>query len=205
MKSAGKPLGRIASRLAVITMAAAILGLSACSSGPKVFTNENPSADFSTYRTYNFEPRLGTDKRDGVRSILSGYLVAAADGEMQARGYQRSDNPDLVLNFYLHTKEKIRTTSSPSTGGYYGYRRGRYNAYGGYETQVTQYTEGTLNIDIVDNKSAQLAWEGIAIGRVNDKVLKNLEASANAAIAEFFKKFPYIAAGFAPAQATEGS
>jgi len=200
MKSAGKPLGRIV----VIAIVVLTLGLNACSSGPKIFTNENPSADFTNYTTYNFEPRLGTDKRDGYRSILSNYLVAAADSEMQARGYQRSDNPDLVLNFYVHTKEKIRTTSSPSMGGYYGYRGGRYNTYGGYDTQVTQYTEGTLNIDIVDNRSAQLAWEGIAVGRVNDEVLKNLEAATNAAIAEIFGKFPHTAPGFISQLPTEG-
>jgi hypothetical protein len=186
--------------LAATTVAA--LTLAACSSGPKIFTHQSPTAEFSTYHTYNYESALGTDKRKGVRSILSNYLIAATDREMQARGYSKSDTPDLVLNFYVHTKEKIRTTSSPSmsTGGYYGYRAPHYGAYGGYETRTTQYTEGTLNVDIVDNQKHELAWEGVAVGRVNDEVLENLEAAANSAIGEVLSKFPHTAPGFVPPQ-----
>lgn len=183
-------------KLAVTSIAALILA--GCSSGPKIFANVSPVADFGTYKTYNFASVLGTDNREGYRSILSNYLIAAGDREMQARGYVKSDMPDLILNFYVHTKEKIRTTTSPSTsmGGYYGYRGARYGTYGGYETQTTQYTEGTVNIDIVDNKKGQLAWEGIAVGRVSDDVMENLEEAANNVVVEIFSKFSYTAPGF---------
>lgn len=43
---------------------------------------------------------------------------------------------------------------------YYGYRRGYYSPWVGYsyatETTVSQYTEGTFNIDIVDARRQQL-------------------------------------------------
>jgi hypothetical protein len=196
-----------ACRLLAATTVAAI-ALAACSSGPKIFTNQSPTANFNTYKTYNYESALGTDESNGYRSILSDYLIAATDREMQARGYSKSDTPDMVLNFYVHTKEKIRTTSSPSMGmggGYYGYRDPYYGSYGGYETRTTQYTEGTLNVDIVDNQKDQLAWEGVAVGRVNDEVRKNLEAAANSAIGEVFAQFPHTAPGFVPPQPAEGS
>ncbi len=178
----------------------ALLALAACSSGPKVFTNENPAADFGSYKTYNYESMLGTDDRKGYRSILSNYLIAATDREMQARGYTKSGSPDLRINFYVATKEIIRTTSSPSMGGYYGYRAPYYGAYGGYETQTTQYTEGTLNVDLVDNSKGELAWEGVAIGRVSDKVKNDLQGAASNAIAEVFGRFPHTAPGFVPVQ-----
>ena len=109
------------STLMVATVAATILA--ACASSPKIFVNQDPNADFSKYKTYNYEPVLGTDERKGYRSILSNYMVSALDREMQGRGYTLSDNPDLLVNFYIHTEEKIRTTQSPSmNGGYYGYR-----------------------------------------------------------------------------------
>ena len=195
-----------ACRLLAATTVAAVT-LAACSSGPKIFTNQSPTAEFSAYKTYNYESVLGTDERNGYRSILSNYLIAATDREMQSRGYSKSDTPDMVLNFYVHTKEKISTTSSPSmsTGGYYGYRSPYYGAYGGYETRTTQYTEGTLNVDIVDNQKDQLAWEGVAVGRVNDDVRENLEAAANSAIGEVLSKFPHTAPGFVPPQPAEGS
>jgi len=189
-----------------ITAVAALLAIAGCSSGPKVITNVNPNAAFNSYKTYNYVATLGTDERKGYRSILSNYMIAATDREMQARGYQKSGSPDLVVNFYVHTKEKIRTTTEPSMGmgGYYGYRAGYYGAYGGYETRTTQYTEGTLNIDIVDNQTQQLAWEGIAVGRVNDEVRQNLEGAVNTALGEVFSKFSYTAPGFVPPTADAG-
>jgi hypothetical protein len=174
--------------------------LAACSSGPKIFTNEDPSADFSQFSTYDFEPVLGTDEGKGYRSVFSNYLVAAMDDTMQARGYKKSANPDLLINFYVHTQEKIRTTQQPTTGmgGYYGYRGGAYGAYGGYETTVTQYTEGTVNIDLINRASSTLAWEGVAVGKVTDKVRENLEEASTAIVAEIMAGYAYTAPGFVP-------
>jgi len=184
-------------RIAVAVLTAACL-LTACSSGPKIFVNENPAASFDNYATYNFEPQLGTDDRKGYRSILSNQFISAINREMQARGYKRSDNPDLRVNVYVHTKEKIRTTSTPTAGGYYGYRGYGYGMYGGYETTTTQYTEGTVNIDLIDNANNELAWEGVAVGRINDEVRQNLEASVSAVVGEVFTRYKYTAPGFVP-------
>ena len=177
--------------------------LYACSSGPKIFVNQNPEADFANYRTYNYQEPLGTDEKAGYRSILSGYLISAVDREMQGRGFSRSDNPDLVINFFVNSKEKIRTSQTPTMGGYYGYRGGYYGAYGGYETTVTQYTEGTLNIDMVDRGTRTLVWEGVAVGRVTDEVRENLQAAANAAVGEIMAEFDHFAPGYVPPPADE--
>ena len=185
-------------RLLCLTFTA--LFISACASGPKVFVNQNPDADFSNYKTFNFEQPLGTDNPDGYQSLFSKYLIAAATREMEARGYKKSENPELTINFGLLTKEKIRSTSSPSTsvGGYYGYRG--YGAYGGYETTVTQYTEGTFNMDIIDATGNQktLLWECVLVGRVTDRFRNDMEAAVNRGMVEIFDRYPYYAAGFVP-------
>jgi hypothetical protein len=187
-------------RWALAIAATAVLG--ACSTGPKIFINADPGADFANFRTYNYEKNLGTDAQAEYRSVLSQFMINAVDREMQARGYVKDDNPDLTVNFNLSQQEKIRATSSPSTGGYYGYRG--YRAYGGYDTTVTQYTEGTLNVDIIDNTRAekQLIWEGIAVGRMSDKARANLEEAVNTVVADIFARFPHVAPGFVPAETT---
>jgi hypothetical protein len=186
---------RLSIKLALITVF-----LSACASGPKVFVNQNPDADFSNYKTFNFEARLGTDTEVGYNSMFSKYLMTAAAREMEARGYTKSNNPDLTINFGLATKEKIRSTSTPtsSAGGYYGYRG--YGAYGGYETTVTQYTEGTFNIDIVDATGSKkvLVWECVLEGRMTDKFRNDMEGSVNRGMTEVFDRYPYFAAGYVP-------
>jgi hypothetical protein len=179
----------------LLAVATAVAWLGGCASGPKIFASQDPSADFSAYRTYGFQPALGTDKA-GYSSILSQHLRAAASREMEARGYTQSDKPDLFVNFQVRTKEKVQATSSPAMGGYYGYRRGYYGVWGGYpmETNVTQYTEGTLNVDLVDARRNQLVWEGVAVGRVREEARRNLEPAVNEAVAKIFAQYPHRAA-----------
>lgn len=171
-----------------------------CASGPSIFVNSDPSASFATYRTYNFVTPLGTDN-SGYSSLLSQYLRTATDRELQARGYTRSDTPDLLVNFNVKTKDKIQTTttpSGPSYGGYYGYRSGYYGVWNGYDTQVTQYTEGTLTVDIVDAARKQLVWDGTAVGRVREEALKNLGPAIDKVITQIFAKYPSPGAPAAP-------
>lgn len=170
----------------------AVLVLAGCASGPSIYVNSDPSADFSTYRTYNFLTPLGTD-RPGYSSVLSEFLRLAASRELEARGYQKSDNPDLLVNFNVQTKDKIKTTtmpSGPSYGGYYGYRAGYYGVWGGYDTQVTQYTEGTLTVDVIDAGRKQLAWDGTAVGRVREEARQNLQPAVDKVMTQIFEKFP---------------
>ena len=125
----------------------------------------------ASFRTYGFEQPLGTD-RVRYSSLLSQYLKTAAARELEARGYRPDPAPDFLVNFNVQTTEKLKASSTPSSpayGGYYGYRRGYYGAWPGYETTtVTQYTEGTLSIDVVNVARKQLVWEGTVVGRLRD-------------------------------------
>ena len=178
----------------LLLLAVTVLLTTGCASGPDVFINQDPGADFGAYNTYGFPPELSTDRASGYSSLLSQYLKTAVSREMDARGYTQSDNPDLEVNFYVHTEEKIKTTQTPTSTGYYGYRGGRYSGWGGYggvgyETRVTQYTEGTLNVDLVDNRRDQLVWEAAMVGKVSKDARENLEQAVNEAIAELFQSY----------------
>lgn len=179
-------------RCASVGVLAALL-FAGCASGPSIYVDTDPMANFATYRTYGFVAPLGTDG-PGYSSVLSQYLRIAAARELEARGYQRSDQPDLLVNFNVQTKDKIQATSTPSGprfGGYYGYRSGYYGVWGGYDTQVTQYTEGTLTVDIVDAARKQLAWDGTVVGRVREKDRQNLQPVIDKVITQIFAKYPY--------------
>jgi hypothetical protein len=76
-------------------------------------------------------------------------------------------------------------------GGYYGYRGGMYGTWGNYsQTTATQYTQGTLNIDVVDAGRKQLVWEGVVTKTITEKSAQNLEATVDGAVAAAFAKFP---------------
>ena len=179
----------------------AVVLLGACASTPKIYTQQDPGADFSSYRTFAFESRLGTDRADGGRSLESQHLVAAARSQMEQRGYRYdSDNPDVRLNFYLATEEKTKVRQVPRPMGgvgfsdpYYDYRVGSYDTWGGYDTQVTQYTEGTLHIEMAEERRDQMVWEGVAQGRIGKKEMQDVRATLTAAVAEVFASYPYRA------------
>ena len=134
-------------------------------------------------------------------------MVTAITSEMGARGYEKSEDPDLLVNFnaILRDKTKVMTRPAPvSYGGYYGYRRGYYDPWFGYshsyatETHVSEYTEGTLNIDLVDAKNKKLVWEAVAVGRVREETLRNLEQAVMDAVPRFFETYPYRAGEAVP-------
>ena len=146
-----------------------------CASGPNIMTDYDRAADFGAYKTYNFVEGAGPDHGQ-AQSLFTQYVIRAVTIEMEKRGYTKSDNPDLLVIFGARLDDKIdvRTTSAPMTGGYYGYRAPYgYGGWGGYgyatETHVSEYTEGTFNIDLIDNKRRQLVWEAVGIGRITDK------------------------------------
>ena len=104
--------------LAGLVTAAMVAG---CASAPNVYSNADPEADFSKYRTYGYFDSLSTDK-DNYASLESAFLKVAVAQEMDARGYAYTADPDLLVNFYINTEEKIRSRQVPTVDGYFGYR-----------------------------------------------------------------------------------
>ena len=80
---------------------------------------------------------------------------------------------------------------------YYGYRGAAYGPWGGYgyvtETHVSEYIEGTFNIDIVDSKRHQLVWEAVGVGRVSQKDFENFEEGVMQGVPKFFAHYPFRA------------
>lgn len=61
-------------------------------------------------------------------------------------------------------------------------------------THVSQYTEGTINVDMVDPAQKRMIWVGIAIGRINEKQSgAELREDIKAGVAEMFVNYPFRA------------
>jgi Domain of unknown function (DUF4136) len=170
-----------------------VIVVSGCASGPTIRSNMDTSVDFSRFRTFGFFDPLATD-REGYQSLISQQLVSSAERELVARGLTRTDtNPDLLINFSADLDQRLRITQSPATttSSLNRHRRGFYSTWPGYQrTEIRQYTQGTLGIDVVDAARRQLIWEGFAIGRVTQSTTDNLGPVLNDAVVDIFRDFP---------------
>jgi uncharacterized protein DUF4136 len=181
---------------------AAMALLTACESGPTIRSNVDPAANLSGYKTYMFPEHVGTD-RPGVSTPVSAYFKESIRREMDARGYKYVEGgpADLLVNFNANSKENVdvRTTPGSTYGygyGYYGYRGGLYGAAAfPPEVETVRYRVGTANIDVVDLSRKQVVWEGIAEGRLTDKIMKDPRTAISNVIAEMFLQYPGKAAG----------
>lgn len=182
--------------------AAALSLLSACSSGPTIRSNVDPSANLSSYKTFMFAEKTGTDRPD-YKTPITSYFKEAIRREMEARGYRFVEGgpADLLVNFNANAREQVdvRTTPGSSFGygyGYYGYRGGMYGAAAfPPEVQTVRYKTGTANVDVVDLSKKQVVWEGIAEARLTDKMMKDPRTAISNVITEMFAQFPGRSAG----------
>jgi len=182
-------------QLAVV--AAAIL-LSSCASGPEIMSDYDHSIDFSQYRTYNFFNPMGIENPN-YSTIYGQVFRDALSREMNARGYRLADDPDLLLNVSARLQDKTKvTTYSDPYPAYYGYRRGYYDPWMGYpygtSTHVSQYTEGTVNVDMVDARAKRMVWEGVGVGRVKEgRSNEEVRQVISDGVAKMFEGFPFRA------------
>jgi Domain of unknown function (DUF4136) len=163
-----------------------------CASGPTVRSNVDQTVDFAGFRTFSFLEPLSTD-RDGYQSFISQQLIVSADRELRARGLQRTDaNPDLLVNFSANLDQRLRVTQTPAfpRGSLHRHRRGFYSTWPTYQTEIRQYTMGTLGIDIVDAARRQLVWEGVALGRVTQRTSENIGPVLDSAVTDILRDFP---------------
>ncbi|AMD46401.1 DUF4136 domain-containing protein [Bordetella holmesii] len=185
--------------LCVVSLVATLV---ACASQPVVRSDYDHKVDFAQYHSYGFMSPLGTDKA-GYSSLLTERLKDAVRQEMARRGYVYNENqPDLQVNFSAKLENKVQIVQAAAPPmPYYAYRGGFYGGWPGYGwgDDVYQYTQGTLNVDLVDRRRKQLVWEGVVTGEVSEPNWAESQQRVDAAVALIFQKYPFIAGAASPA------
>jgi hypothetical protein len=174
-----------AKHLTALALMALLVG---CASSNTVSMSD-PGADFSQYKTYNF-----VQSKAEYETIATTYLKTSTAREMEARGFTKSDTPDLVINFSFDEEDKIRTRQVPTASrgiGYDPYYDVYYDSWGSsHETRIDQYTEGKLDIDLIDVAQRKLMWQGTTKGRLTKKDYANAQKTLDEAVVEIFTQFP---------------
>jgi hypothetical protein len=180
----------------------AALVLASCATTPNVRSNAAPGVDFASYRTFSFISPLSTD-RAGFHTLVSQQVVYSARRELEVRGFEFVANPDqadMLVNVHTHVAEqlRVRTTPDPWVGtSYWNHRRGWYQPWPGHtrwpshsRVDVDQFSEGRLNVDLIDRSRNMLVWEGVATKRLTQRTMNDLGPAIDGAIHEVFTQFP---------------
>lgn len=157
-----------------------LLILASCSS-VSVYSDYDKNVDFTPYKTYAFF-KPGIDKVE-ISDLDKRRILHAIDAELQAKGFIKSETPDMLINIFTKSREQVNVNQFSAGWGYgWGWGWNPYMMYGG-QPMVSTSTQGTLYIDFIDAKKKEMIWQGEGIGNLTKNVDKKDEK-----VAEFVSK-----------------
>lgn len=151
-----------------------LLVLSGCSS-VRVAADYDKNAPFDTYKTFAFY-KTGIDKAE-ISDLDKRRILRAIEERMIAKGFTKSDNPDLLVNIFTNARKEVNVNQFYGGMGYgWGYGWHPW-MWGGGHTSVSTTTKGSLYIDLIDARKKELVWQGKGDGSlevVTDKKEKRI-------------------------------
>jgi Domain of unknown function (DUF4136) len=164
-----------------------LIAVASCSS-VQVTSDYDKTADFPKYKTYAYTEE---SLKLPLGQLNQDRMISAVDAELAAKGFTKSDNPDMLVDLLIKTQQRTEATAT-NTGGYYG-RYGRYG-YGGMSTtsiNYEQYTDGTLIITFVDNAAQKIFWQGRGTKTIDENAsASKREDNINYAVKSIIAKYP---------------
>ena len=146
----------------------------------------NP-VDFSKYKTFKFSENNAASNFTFNEANQERVRMAVAR-ELSERDYFESELADLLINVQGSIEMIRETAASPSPYDYYG--RLYYPGYYYNDRRPREENESTIIINIIDEKTRKLLWQGVATGDFQQKK-KHIEVLIFDTINQIFENFPY--------------
>ena len=173
---------------------AVVIFVAASCSSVKVTTDIDKNADFTKYKTVNI-----LDWQEDIDQLLTEFdkdrLRKSLKAEMDKRNIKVVDqNGDMVVSMFFVVDQKTSTTAYTDYYGGAGYGYGRMSGGWGMGYATTTYSEsdylqGAMVVDVFDQQSKDLIWEGVGVGTVKEDPKKR-EKTIPKAMAAVLKDFP---------------
>ena len=158
----------------------------------EVKTDYDKAENFASIKT--FAIKIGTTWGNplGESRVLQEF-----DKAIVSKGWVKADEAkaDALVLIHGATEVKKSLETFYTGGAYGGYGYGGWAGYGvgvGMGTSTTsmsEFTQGTLVVDIFDAKTKKLIFRGTATDELSDKVSKNIKKMEKASD-KMFKNFP---------------
>jgi hypothetical protein len=165
----------------LLIIALVIIGLVGCQA-VRVSQDYTIGTDFTQYKTYAYFKK-GIDDVN-VSEIDKKRILKAIDTEMQARGFVKSDQPDLIISFFTDAQERVDVFNNA------GFGWGGWGGWGmGMNNNVSITTEGVLFIDIIEAKKKELIWQGVGRAALKNTPEEKVERT-NEMVREILSQYP---------------
>jgi hypothetical protein len=162
-------------------------------SSAKIATDFDPNLDFSKFKTFAFIGGVEQLVRMQLNpDQLNNRIHSAVTRELTAKGLrevQPEENPDFVVRYWANSQKDVNVATNANWGvygPYYGYHWGFIY----YSMDATTTHQGTLGIELINDKSRNLAWRMFAsmklIHNDPDKIWKTVDDN----IKNAFKRYP---------------
>ncbi len=173
--------------LKFVPIALIMLFMTSCVS-VRVASDYDKEVNFNEYKTFAFF-KTGIDKAE-ISDLDKRRILRAIEAELLAKGFTKSENPDLLVSIFTKSREKINVYNNNGFGPYgygWGWSPWYWNNFN--NTTVTRSTEGTLFVDLIDANKKELVWQGMGSGYIA-KSMEKKEARIKEFVAEIMKKYP---------------
>ena len=161
------------------------LAIQSCGS-VRVVSDYDTSVDFSQYKSFAFY-KTGIDKAK-INDIDKRRIMKSIESNLLAKGFNISEQPDLLVSIYTKTVENIDVDEDYRFGYGWGTWSPWYRGVGGAYT-VSRSTKGVLYIDLIDANKKELVWQGVGTGYLTTDV-KEKEELIQKFVSEIIESYP---------------
>lgn len=176
-----------------LSLLAVFIVATSCSS-VKVATDYDKNANFSEYKSFAFY-KPGIDQAE-INDIDKRRLLRAIETELLAKGYIKSENPDILISLFTKSQQRVDIYNNAWGMGAWGWGGwGPYGAYGpgwgwGWnQPAVSTSIEGTLYIDLIDASKKELIWQGMGTGYLS-KNMEKKEQRIKEFVSRIMERYP---------------
>ena len=180
----------------------AAMGLLAGCAPYTVKYDYDPHASYQAFKTFDWyaASAKAKGKSDGFENpIMDRRVRRIVERELAAKGFQlqQAGEPDFLLTYYpIYRSRVVQTYTSVGPWGYgWGMRPWGYGPAIGVQ-EARAFREGSIVLEVVDNKSNQLVWQAVADGALTDlQDPQDAEEQVTQAVRKMLEKFPPPPAG----------
>lgn len=167
--------------------------------GVQSYVEKDPSVNLNSYSTYAWIGDKNSRKNDKpYKDFQDTYLTELISQQLEKNGFVKArSNPDVLIDYDIMIEDAVREKtdavySRPFVRYIYNPYTGRVNSlyfpsrYMGHNNYDVPYKSGTVTINIVDNDSKKLVWQGWAETEVTRKRIE--KDDMNKIVKSIFRK-----------------